>query len=101
KLVQLLEVERVHVGAQPDRAIAVARAQGADDAGLGEAAMHVEAEGLQLLRDEVRGLMLLESRLRMRVQMVPPRPHLVSKRNHSVYQRHRLTLPAKSQPRRT
>ena len=64
ELVGLVDVERVHVGAQADRALGRARAQHAHDAGLGQAAMDLDAEALQLLGDDVGRPHFLEGRLR-------------------------------------
>lgn len=47
--------------------------QGADDAGTGKAAMHLDAELGKPLRDEFGGPMLLERGLGMRMNIVPPR----------------------------
>ena len=68
--------EGVHVRAQADGR-AVARLQHADDAGLADLAMHGAAELGELGRDEVGGAMLLEAELGMRMQVPPPRRHLV------------------------
>ena len=47
-VVRLEDRQRVHVGAQPDRHRAVAFAQHADHAGAADAAMHLDAELLEL-----------------------------------------------------
>ena len=54
ELVGLVHVERVHVGAQADRAPGLARPQRADHAGLGQAAMHLDAERLRASRRRSR-----------------------------------------------
>ena len=48
-----------------------------DHAGLGEALMHLDAPAAQSLGDQGGGAMLLECRLRMRVEVAPPGRHLV------------------------
>ena len=55
-----LHRQRVHVGAQADRGLAVAVAQHADDAGLADAAMHLDAPLLQFARDQVGGAEFLQ-----------------------------------------
>ena len=67
----LLHRQRVHVGAQADRVLAVAVAQNADDAGLADAAMHLDPPFLQLARDELRGAVLGHAEFRMRVDIAP------------------------------
>jgi hypothetical protein len=89
--------QRVHVGAQADRGT-LADAQRADDTGAGEAAVHVDAEAGQALGDEHRGLVLLERRLRMRMQMLPPRRHLRLQASQLFDRRHRSSLHAGSIP---
>ena len=76
-VVLLFDRQRVHVGAERDRALAASRAQSADHAGAGDAAMHLDPELLELRGDEIRGAMLLESQLRMGVQIMPPRDHVL------------------------
>jgi hypothetical protein len=44
EFIQLVQVQRIHIGAQPDRPVAGANLQGADDAGLGQATMHLDPE---------------------------------------------------------
>ncbi len=61
--------ERVHVGAQPDAARAVADLQRAHDAGFAEAAMHLDLGFLQEARDDIAGALFLEAELRMRMQI--------------------------------
>ena len=68
-----MNVQRIHVGAQRDGALAAGVAlQRADDAGSGEAAMDLDAELLQPLRDEFRRPMLFEGGLRMGMNIVAP-----------------------------
>ncbi len=67
--VALLDRQRIHVGAEADAAGRVAAPDGADDAGLGEAAMHLAAELLELGGDEVGRAALLESELGMGVDV--------------------------------
>src|SRR6185437_1125405 len=65
------------VGAKPDRARRVARLQHADHAGLADAPMHFDAEAGEPLGDEAGGAFLVESELRMRVEIAAPRRQLV------------------------
>src|SRR6185437_15231014 len=67
--VRLQDRQRIHVGAKPDRARRVARLQHADHAGLADAPMHFDAEA--------GGAFLVESELRMRVEIAAPRRQLV------------------------
>ena len=53
----------IHVGAQADGAGAGAGLEPADHAGRGEAAMHLDAVGLEFTRHDVRGAGLLEAEL--------------------------------------
>jgi hypothetical protein len=64
--------QRVHVGAQPERALARACAQRADHAGPAQAAMHLAAECGELRGDQVRGAGFLEAEFGMRVDVAPP-----------------------------
>jgi hypothetical protein len=50
------------------------------------------------LGDERRGLALLERRLRMRMQMLPPRRHLRLQASQLFNRRHRFSLHAGSIP---
>ena len=72
-LVRLEDRQRVHVGAQPDRDRPIALAQHADHAGPADAAMHLDAERLELLRHDVGGAVLGEPDLRMRMEVAPLR----------------------------
>ena len=66
EFVLLLQVQRIHVGAQADRLLPRLPAlQGADHAGGGEPAMDLDAPRLQLVGDDLRGPLLLEGRLGM------------------------------------
>ena len=69
---RFLDRQAIHVGAQPDRARRIAGAQPADDAGLADPAEHLAAEFGELLRDEIGGPLLLEAKLGMGVDVVPP-----------------------------
>ncbi len=66
-----LDRQRVHVGAQPNAAIAVVLAlQFAHHAGAAEAAMHGDAPALQQVGDDARGAHLLEADFGMGVKIV-------------------------------
>jgi hypothetical protein len=75
--VGLEDGQRIHVGAQPDRAVRVADAQHADHAGLADPAMHLDAELGELRRDQVGRALLLEAELGMGVDVAPPGGQLV------------------------
>ena len=62
----------VEFGAQADGAVAGAAAQGADDAGAGDALVHLQAERAKLLGDEGGGLMLVEAEFGVGVDGVAP-----------------------------
>ena len=63
----------IHVSAQADRAAAfgLRTPDHRDDAGLAYAAVMLDAERVELARDDLGGAMLLEAELRMRVQIAP------------------------------
>lgn len=63
--------ERVHVGAQSDAAVAIVRAQWADDAGFAKADMHVETEFPQSIRDNPASADLLETEFGMGTEIAP------------------------------
>jgi hypothetical protein len=63
--------ERVHVGAQADRAVGLADLEAADDARLGEPAMDLDAVGRELAGDAVGGQRLLVAELGMGVDVAP------------------------------
>ena len=66
ELVLLLQMQRVHVGAQPDRLLSRPVAlQGSHDAGRGQAAMYFETPGFELLCHDLGGPDLLEGGLGM------------------------------------
>jgi hypothetical protein len=75
-----LDVQRVEIGTQADRLgrgmDPVAAVEYADDAGPGQAGMYFEAEGSELVGNKGRGGRLLERRLRMGMNVVPPLTHL-------------------------
>jgi hypothetical protein len=55
ELVALCDRQRIHVGAQPDRTQPAAAAHHADHAGAADAAMGLDAERLQMARDQLGG----------------------------------------------
>ncbi len=74
KVVFLVHRQRVHVGAQADRAAAVLRRSPrnhGDDPGLADVAVMLDAERGELARDDLDGAVLLEAQLGMRVQVAP------------------------------
>ncbi len=75
--VLLHDVERVHVGPQADRAARpLAALDGADHTGSGQAAMDLDAEGGELLCDELGGRVLLEGGLGVGMEVVAPSGHV-------------------------
>ena len=84
--------QAIHVGPQPDRARRVADPQPADDAGLADAAMHLDAEPLELFGDQIGGALFLEAELGMGVDVAPPFGQLVVKAADLVDDRHVLLL---------
>ncbi len=75
-IVELGHGQSVHVGAQADLPVAGPAMDHAHDAGLAEAAMHLDAPGFQLLGDDAGGANLLEADLRMGMEVAPPFRHL-------------------------
>src|SRR5438067_444797 len=53
--------QTIHVGAQPDRARRVADPETPDDAGLADAAMHLDAKAFEPLGDVMGGALFLEA----------------------------------------
>ena len=86
--VLLADMERVEIGAQADRALAAARAQRADDAGLREPAVHLDAERGEHAGHYVRGAVLLERGFGMSVDVAPPGGHLALQFADAVDDRH-------------
>src|SRR3546814_15689603 len=86
----LVHRQRVHVGAQADAATAAAVAvQHTDDAGAGNAAMHLDAPRLQFLRHLGGGAVLLELDLRVGVEVSSPLGHVVVEFRNAVVHGHR------------
>ena len=78
ELVQLLHRQRVDIGPQPDGPIRIAiSAQHTNNTGLAHAAMHLDAEALELCGDKIRSPHLLVADLGVLVQFVPPPFQLV------------------------
>ncbi len=90
--VALVDVERVHIGAERDGAARPAALERADDAGAGEAAMDREAEPLELPGDEGGGVVLLEGGLGMGVDAPAPRRHVGVEIGDAVDDRHSHAL---------
>ncbi len=72
----LLDRQRIHIAAQPDR-WAVARLQDTHDARLADVAMDRDAEFGELLRDEIAGAMLVETKLGVGMNIAPPDGEIV------------------------
>ena len=77
----LLDVQRIEIRAQADRiAGADCAAEHGNQAGLGEARVHFQTEGAELVGNERARRRLLEGGLRMGVQMMTPRLHVRNER---------------------
>ena len=88
-IVLFLDIERVHVGAEPDgRPVAPFAAQGADHAGARQAAMDVDAEFVQPQRHVIGCLVFLERGFGVPVDMAPPRGHFILVFGDAVDDRH-------------
>ena len=72
KGVLLQNRQRVHVGAQTNRAGSVALTQHANQTGLTDAAIHLYPKGLELCRDKVCCAILFKPQLGVRVQISAP-----------------------------
>ena len=69
EFIGFLNRQRIHVGAQPDRALRFPMAQRADDAGAAEATCHLEPPFGQLLGNDVAGARFFKAQLRMSVNI--------------------------------
>jgi hypothetical protein len=72
--VELLHGQRIHVGAQADRAFRVAVLDDADHAGLAQPAHHRDAPFGQARGDHVGGALFFVAQFRVGVQVAPDRP---------------------------
>jgi len=70
-VVQLHDRQGVHVGAQPDGAVAGPVAQHADHAGDADAAMHLDPPGFQLPRNDFCRAVLGHAKFRMGMEILP------------------------------
>ena len=70
-VVQLLDRQGVHVGAQADGAVAGAVAQHADHAGHAHAAMHLDPPGFELPGDDLGGAVFRHAKFGMGVEILP------------------------------
>ena len=71
KVVGFPQRKRIHIGAQPDGAVAVARLQDADDASTPKTSFHLKAACAQFPRDNIGCAMLFEGQFRVAVQIAP------------------------------
>ena len=72
---RLVDVQRIEVGTQPDGVTGASLPQDTDDAGAGDARVHVESERTELVGHVRSGRLLLERGLRMRVEVMAPAAH--------------------------
>ena len=70
-VVQFLDRQGIHVGAQADGAVAGAVAQHAHHAGDADAAMHLDAPGFELAGDDLGGAMFGHAEFGMGVEILP------------------------------
>jgi len=77
ELVQLLDRQRIHIGAQPDRRRRVAASDGTDDPGSGEPAMHLDAVFGELGGDEIGSALLGKGQFGMGVDVAADRRQFV------------------------
>src|SRR5207248_1639576 len=82
ELVFFVERQRIHVGAQTDRAVAGPRLESAHEARRRDAARDLDAEGFQALGNEIRGALLLEAEFRMGMEVPAPLRQLVLLRDN-------------------
>ena len=75
EFVPLVNQQRIHVGAQPERAPALSLAQYADDAGFTDFGVHLEPEIAQQACHLVGGALFLEGEFRVAVDVMAPVPH--------------------------
>jgi hypothetical protein len=97
EIVQFLDRQCIHIGAQPDRRRRIAAPDSADYPGPGEPAMDLAAELGELCRDQVRGAPLREGQFRVGVDIPADRRQLVLIVAHFGNNRHR-PLPFDDQP---
>ena len=72
--VLLVKVERIHIGSDRDGARTRSRSlEGPDHAGAREATVDLDAELFEALRHHIRGALLLEGGLGVRMNVAPPR----------------------------
>ncbi len=91
ELVQLLHGQRVHIGAQADQALAgLATLEQTDDAGAGQAPVHLDPPVGELLGDHIGGAVLLEGDLGMAVDVPAPGLHVLGELGDAVDDRHGL-----------
>jgi hypothetical protein len=85
----LVDVKRIHVGAQADGAAAIPLAlEHADDPGAGQPAHHLQPEALQLVGHELRRPVFLVGGLRVRVEIAPPCGHFAPERRDFLIDAH-------------
>jgi hypothetical protein len=89
KCVLLVDVQRIHISAQRDRAPALHRSpQGADDASAGNSAFDLDAERFEAFGDERSRFVLLERGLWVGVDLVPSSRHFGMKICNAIDDRH-------------
>jgi hypothetical protein len=92
EIVHLLDRQRIHIGAQPDRGGSVAAPDRADNPGPGQPPIDLAAVFGQLYRHQIRGPLLGEGELGMRMDVTADRNQLVAIVEHLGNDRH-LQLP--------
>ena len=71
KGIELIQRQGIHIGAQANRALALAALEHPDHARARNAPMHLDAPLPQQAGNDLRGAMLVEAKLRVRVDVAP------------------------------
>ena len=92
EIVEFVDVQRVHIGAQRNSSRTAAGADGADHARSGETPLDCDAELCELGGDKVGSPALLECGFGMGVEIVPPSLHFLVHDRNGIEDRHRFDL---------
>jgi hypothetical protein len=82
-----MDRQGVHIGSQSDR-WTVAGSENADHTGIADVAMNLAAEPSKLAGDELGCAMLLEAKLGVCVQVLPPAGHFAVKQIDEMWDLH-------------
>ena len=90
----LLDRQRVHVGAKADAAVVASLApQHADDAGLADLPVDLDAPVREMPGHDAGRALLLETKLRMRMKIPPQRDKIVRVAGDAIENAHWLQFP--------